>query len=255
MSDSLQPAIVLLSYIADAAVFAYAAYWAFSIRRAMVSRIYRNQALWLGVLCVIVLSGVVVPSPTTNDAVVIFLSNLPTIALALVLFAFVDSTVPLARRSDPRLRSILHWEKVRIIAWGLLILAVIVGEYGEFTSSNTSSTEVYPLLLLVVIGAPPMLVGARRSMDPNLRGCLKWFGLALVSLIGVLLVSFAELALNMLSAEPLNYSQIPYNAVVLLFGYFLYRSARSLAPINRITSLEPVAVPSADAGRSADVRC
>jgi len=241
MSDNLQLGILILAYLADTAIFIYAAYWAFGIRRALVGRIYRNQALWLGVLSIIVLLSEAVPTPTTDNAVFIVLSNLPVIALALVLFAFVDSTVPVARRSDPLLRDTLHWGKVRVVAWLVLVLVEILGAYGEITSSNTSSSDVNGLLLLVVIGAPPMFIGARRSMDPHLRGSLKWFGLGLVSLIGLLLVAFAELAANIPSAGPLAYAELPYNLVVFLFGYALYRSTRSLAPINRLQTLDPPA--------------
>ena len=233
MSDNLQTAVVILTYIAAAAMALYAAYWAFDIRRATVGHIYRNQALWLGALSVIVLTAII-PTPTTNGAIVIALINLPVIILALVLFAFVDATVPVARRSDPLLRDVIHWGKSRVLAWGVLILVEILGAYGQITSNNTGSGVVAGLLLLVIIGVPPMLIGARRSMDPNLRESLKWFGLGLLTLLGLLLVTLAEVAVNLPAPEPLNYSQIPYNLVALLFGYALYRSARSLAPLSRI---------------------
>jgi hypothetical protein len=88
-------------------------------------------------------------------------------------------------------------------------------------------------------------MGARRSMDPLLRGCLKWFGLSLLTVLGLPLVTFAELAINIppTAVGPLDYGQIPYNLVALLFGYFLYRSARSLAPISRLRVVE-IPVPS-----------
>jgi hypothetical protein len=237
LSDSLQIALVILSYIADVAIILYAAYWAFAIRRATAGRIYRNQALWLGVLSVIVLTSFV-PTPATNGAIVIVLINLPVIILALVAFAFVDATVPVARRSDPLLRDILHWGKLRVLGWGALILAEIFGAYGQIATNNTGSSVVIGLLLLLVIGAPPMLIGAKRSMDPILKQSLKWFALSLLTLIGLPLVTLAEVTVNLPAAEFLNYSQIPYNMVTLLFGYAFYRSARSLAPISRLQTDE-----------------
>jgi len=246
MSNSLEPALVIASYAAAAAIFAYAAYWAFDIRRALVGRIYRSQVLWLGVVSM-VLFAAVVPTPTTNSVTIIILSNLPVIALALVLFAFVDSTVPVARRSDPLLRNILHWGRVRFAAWTALVLVEIYGAYGEITSSNTGSTVVLGLLLLTVIGAPPMLIGARRSTSPNLRGTLKWFGLGLLATLGLPLVTIAEVLVGVPSTVgPLAYAQIPYNAVAMLFGYAMYRSVRSLAPINRLQANESAAISAAD---------
>jgi hypothetical protein len=246
MSNSLEPALVIASYAAAAAIFAYAAYWAFDIRRALVGRIYRSQVLWLGVVS-IVLFAAVVPTPTTNSVTTIILSNLPVIALALVLFAFVDSTVPVARRSDPLLRNILHWGRFRFAAWTALVVVEIYGAYGEITSSNTGSSVVLGLLLLTVIGAPPMLIGARRSTSPNLRGTLKWFGLGLLATLGLPLVTIAEVLVGVPSTVgPLAYAQIPYNAVAMLFGYAMYRSVRSLAPINRLQSNESAAISAAD---------
>jgi hypothetical protein len=246
MSNSLEPALVIASYAAAAAIFSYAAYWAFDIRRALVGRIYRSQVLWLGVVSV-VLFAAVVPTPTTNSVTTIILSNLPVIALALVLFAFVDSTVPVARRSDPLLRNILHWGRFRFAAWTALVLVEIYGAYGEITSSNTGSSVVLGLLLLTVIGAPPMLIGARRSTSPNLRGTLKWFGLGLLATLGLPLVTIAEVLVGVPSTVgPLAYAQIPYNAVAMLFGYAMYRSVRSLAPINRLQANEPAAISAAD---------
>jgi hypothetical protein len=238
MSDSLAPVLVTAVGIAAAAFFIYAAYWAFAFRRALVGHVYRNQALWLGVLSIILATVFIVPSLSTGGPVIIALSNLPVVALILGFFAFVDSTVPIARRSDPRLRDILHWEKVRFVAWGLLILVEVAGLY--FAVTNTPGTQGFDAgfggLLLFLFGAPPMLVGGRRSMDPTLRGSLKWFGLALVCFIGILLVGILESAVNIATSP---YSSIPYDAVAVLAGLALYRSARSLAPINRLQVVEP----------------
>jgi hypothetical protein len=107
--DSLGPALASISYIAAAAFFIYGAYWAFAIRRALVGRIYRTQALWLGALFIAALiasDGVLLPlsSNLLVAGVVRFLVYGPWPVL--VVFAFLDSTMPVLRRSDPFLRSI-----------------------------------------------------------------------------------------------------------------------------------------------------
>lgn len=134
------------------------------------------------------------------------------------------------------------------MGWGLIILVEVLGVYFDIT--NTSGTTGFGAgfggLLLFLFGAPPMLIGARRSRDPNLRGGLKWFGLALLSFIGILLVAVVESALDFSTYDT---SAIPYGAVLILIGYALYRSARSLAPINRLQALEPVTVSSTDAAK------
>jgi len=240
MSDSLGPALATLSDIAVAVAIIYAAYWAFAIRRALVGRIYRNQALWLGVLTILFVLLVVAPTPTGNGLAADFLNNAPTVALTLGFLAFVDSTVPIARRSDPLLRNIIHWEKVRVVAWAVLILVEILTTYSEIESNNTSSATVAGLIAVALIGAPPMLIGARRSMDPNLRGSLKWFALSLLFFLGIILVGVVETKLNLSTYYTTSsYGQIPYAAVLILVAYALYRSIRSLEPINRLPTLEP----------------
>ncbi len=235
MSDSLGFAIITLTQLGTGAAILYAAYWAFAVRHALVGHGYRNQALWLGVLSVCLALDLAVPSPTTSNAAITILVNIPIIAVALGFFAFIDATVPIARRSDPRLRNILHWEKVRFAAWAFLIWVVITSVYAQVTSDNTGSNIVVPLFALAVIGAPPLFIGARRSMDRSLRESLKWLGAGMVSLLGILLVAIVEAALNVSDSY---YASEGYAAVVLLFAYLLYKSARSLAPINRIPTVE-----------------
>jgi len=231
MSDSLGPVLAILSDIAVVAAIIYAAYWAFAIRHALVDHIYRNRALWLGVLTILFVIVVIAPTPTGNDVVSDVLNNAPTVALTVGFLGFVDSTVPIARRSDPLLRNILNWKKSRVLAWVVLILVDILSVHAEIESSNTSSSNVLGLFVVAVIGAPVMLIAARRSKDLNLRKSLKWFALALLFFLGILLVAVLESKLNLSTS---SYGEIPYAAVLILVAYALYRSARSLAPINRL---------------------
>jgi hypothetical protein len=241
LSDSLGPALATLADIAVAVAIFYAAYWAFAIRRALVGRNYRNQALWLGVLNILFILVVITPTPAGNGLAADVLNNGPTVALTLGFFALVDSTVPIARRSDPLLRNIVHWEKVRVVAWAVLVLVEILTAYAEIESNNTSSATVAGLVVVALIGAPPMLIGARRSMDPNLRGSLKWFGLSLLFFLGIILVGVVETRLGLSTYYTTSsYGEIPYAAVLILVAYALYRSIRSLEPINRLPAPEPV---------------
>ena len=262
MPDSLGPALADLSYIAAAAVMLYVAYWAFAIRRALIGRIYRNHALWLGVFGItllLVLESSLLPSSDNP-----FISALETtftspLLPSLVAFAFIDSTIPVARRSDPLLRSILHWEKARIVMWsvltfftGLIIYENVVDV--SFASNFASNFWILgPVLLsvmfpVVIPGAPALLIGARRSRDPLLRESLKWFGVSLLFLqLGILLVGVVEIVILGLSNYYMNFSYgaVPWSVVIVFFGYALYRSARSLAPLNRLPPIEPEMIPPA----------
>ena len=88
--------------------------------------------------------------------------------------------------------------------------------------------------LVRALGTIALLVGARRSSDVVLRRSLKWLGAGLLYVPCLVLVSVAE---GMMGASYYDmiysYGIVPWRVAVLL-GYALYRSARSLAPLNRL---------------------
>jgi hypothetical protein len=269
MPDSLGPALADVSYITAAAVFIYGAYWAFTIRRALVGRVYRNQALWLGAL---LLTGLIASDgvlfPTTNNpfvmAIVRFLAYGPWPIL--VVFAFLDSTIPVLRRSDPLFRSILHWRKLRIAIWCVLAFTTIFASYASiylpacFSTANTpacvnsamsNSNWASAVLgfwgglfwvdasLVLILGAVGLLIGAKRSSDAVLRQSLKWLGVGLLCVPGLVLVSTVEAILGVSYYDMIySYGILPWNALAILLGYALYRSARSLAPLNRLPLIQ-----------------
>ena len=161
-------------------------------------------------------------------------------------FAFVDTMVPVTRRSDPLLRGILHWDKVRFVLWGDLGLAaiylVISGLDPSSTSAGLTAAVGFPLFLLpFVFGAPAILIGARRSRDSVLRRSLMWFGGFLGLVLFDALLSFTEtivLGISMHDAV-LSYPALVFAPGDILAAYCIYKSARSLAPINSLSSVEP----------------
>jgi hypothetical protein len=269
LPDNLGPALADLSYIAAAALFIYGTYWALAIRRALVGRIYRKQALWLGALFIAALiasDGVLLP--TGSDpflvAIVRFLAYGPWPIL--VVFAFLDSTIPVLRRSDPFLRSVLHWRILRIGIWCVLAFTTIFVIYASiyfptcFSTANTPAcisssmsnlgwfgavlgfsggyywVDASLVLILAVAG---LLIVARRSSDRALRQSLKWLGVGLLCVPGLVFVSLIEGSIGVSFHDMIySYGIVPWNAVAILLGYALYRSARSLAPLNRLPSIE-----------------
>jgi len=265
MSDSLGSVLAALSYVAVGAVFIYGAYWAFTIRRALVGRIYRIQALWLGALFIAALIAAdAVLLPMSNNsvvtAVVSFLAYGPWPIL--VVFAFLDSTIPVLRRSDPLLRSVLYWRKLRVGILLVLAFSTIFAVYVSiflpvclptanapacisYAMSNSGQIEGdlgllggyywVDASLVLALGAAALLIGARRSSDTVLRKSLKWLGVGLLCVPCLVLVSVVEGIMGVsYYAMIYSYGIVPWNAVAILLGYSLYRSARSLAPLNRL---------------------
>jgi len=241
MSDNLGFALaVIFGELLPAAVGFYAAYWAFSIRRELVGRVYRNHALWLGVLCILIEAAKPFQSISSTNVTIALLLNLFTIMLLAFVFAFIDSTVVVARLSDPLFRRILHWDRLRIALWCDLGLTAIFFVYTAVSPSfNASAWAIlgFPLVLLpFVLGAPAVLIGARRSKDPVLRGSLKWFGAVLLLFLITVLLSFVELAVIGISAYDSYYSYpaLAFAIPAILGAFFLYRSVMSLVPMKRL---------------------
>jgi hypothetical protein len=265
MSDSLGPALAGFSYVAAALVFVYGAYWAFAIRRALVGRIYRNQALWLGALSIaaLIASDSVLLPLSGNwlvTAIVRFLAygSWP----GLVVFAFLNSAIPVLRRSDPLLRSVLRWKILRIGILLVLAFTTIFAIYVSIYLPTCLSTSNTPACvssgmrnsgwvgaglgfwggyywvdasLVLALGAAALLIGARRSSDTVLRKSLKWLGVGLLCIPCLVLVSVIEGIIGISYYDMIySYGIVPWNAVAILLGYALYRSARSLAPLNRL---------------------
>jgi hypothetical protein len=226
--------------VATLPIFAYAAYWAFITRRALAVRVYRSQALatellgltvWFSIFSVFLLSA----SPDLRVS-----QGLTTFAFALILLAlfyFADVTVRASRRSDPLLRDTLHWSIVRIPLWVGVIISVggilAVAAYAAITDNLTLLNDfntgdfgntIFNFLfnyayLLPFVGIVPVAVAWHRAKwDATLRRHFLWLTVALVFLFIMTLVN------------------VGFIEVFLAAGYFLYRAARSLAPMSRLAS-------------------
>ena len=205
-----------------ALAFLYPAYWALVIREALTLRLYRNQALGMGLLGAWV--------------AIVFLRPLEVIlSLSVLLFYWIDASILAARRSDPLLRDTLRWSKLRWVFW-ILVVGLLVPEMVDIVISgnffgNTLTKDIFgtlvkiPFGLIFVSGAPLLVLVSRRSGDITLKTHMKWFGYFVLAILAAGLSQ--------------NAGQLTVTFVLFVAGaYFLYRSARSLAPLNRL-KLEP----------------
>jgi len=149
-----------------------------------------------------------------------------------------------ARRTDPLLRDTLSWSKLKYVVLSLNILGIVAtsvvtlvtNNYGHGITNYDPTLPIYYIALLFVpfyataISAfPALLISALRSGDDGLRKHLRWFG------------RHAVISLGLAAITPFTSAIIPVQEqsyVVALFapfyGYCLYRSAKELAPLNRI---------------------
>jgi hypothetical protein len=248
--------IVYLVVVAAAVLmFSYAAYWGFSIRRALYVRVYRNQALGVGLVAasfVVVLLGVAALTSSVPENVNPGPALTPYGALGvLTLLYWIDTSMLAARRSDPLLRDTLHWKRLRVVFWagsvlafGLLFTASVyllgpLALVDPLVGAGTAPPPALVPLILTPFFLPGLaglllLIAVRRSKDINLQRSLRWLGLFAVSL----LVGFASGAFtgSLVSVEHAGNTTL--NVGLLAGGYFLYKSAKALVPLNRMESGE-----------------
>lgn len=230
-------------------MFGYAAFWAFSIRRALSVGLYRGQASGTGLVAAIVAVVVtIVAGDVFGNQFVITLS---TLVLIVVVFNFVDTSVAVARRSDPFLRDTLRWTRLRKYFWGLVLVldavsglaGVVLPEsalYGSLEGIVINSTV---FVVTLAIGAIAVPLSALRSGDLTLRVHFRWFGAFLIFLLLFVVVVAPAPPINFLGVTGFSLFVVAdfEAAFVFMFmaAYCLYRCARSLVPLNRLT----VAVP------------
>lgn len=223
-------------------LLAYPAYWALDIRHASAVRLYRSQALGIGLVSIAIgllfvlfsASDLLPPSPSLVSTFII-LYNLGAVFVLVTTFYWVDGSVLAGRRSDPLLRDTLSWGRIRRLVWGTLILfsALLI-----ILSFSIGPGPSLVFLVGTVVFAVPLVSGsillpvvARRSGDPLLRKQLRYFALFLFSLMAQLL--FYNIFGHFIPTR----LGLSVGALILVAAsYFLYRSARSLAPLNRIPS-------------------
>ncbi len=216
-------------------IFAYAAFWAFNIRRALAVRLYRNQALGIGIVAVGLASGLAILQLPLGD-----LWFLPVYSAFIIVFYWIDASVLASRRSDPLLRDTLHWSKLRILLWALNTIPMVVllsfiayfrilegsippdpGILGEIGFSA-------PFFVTTISGAAFVPIIAQRSKNITLRKHFRWFGLFVAFVF--LLDPLGSLTTN----DPFLMT-LSFFVALLGGGYCLYRSARSLVPLNRLS--------------------
>lgn len=245
-SDSVVAVLYVLKFVSLATLF-YAAYWAFDIRHALAVRIYKNQILGVGLLSILFVYTFFISSigaiSGPYGSLIGILELLFGLAGILGVLYFVDASVLASRRLDPLLRDILCWSKVRYAFWAYEIFATFFTLLDAIFSHAAGTplflthivtygyTISFPFVFLVPLFSFLVLIPvAIRAKDPQLREHFRWLGLMAV----IALVYLIPLGGPSTTPEGLLIGTI----VVLILGYCLYKSARSLVPLNRISQLD-----------------
>ncbi len=232
--------VFFASWLLVSALFSYSAYWAVTIRRVLVHRLYRRQASWVAGMGIYF----VALSSFLTFAIFYSINTLYANVLGgtligsgfIVIFAWMDSTIRVARLSDPLSRDTLHWSRLRYF----LAFVTVGGAVGSvITAINSGFSQVAPFGGALFFGALALLVSAARSGDVTLKKHLIWTGLCTLFLW---LASQVEMPLsNIQLLAQLSLSEVITYAFVAVGAYSLYKSARSLIPLGHLTMVEGAA--------------
>lgn len=242
-----------------APVIAYSDFWALNIRRALAVRLYRTQALGVFLVGLAVIgyiftwdlyNGLGIDSNLYTTLEILFSFAIPPI----VTFYWIDSSVRIARRSDPLLRDVLHWKIVRVVLWAwigvaFLSLVVAVGSsalydamHGLLNSTSSSGPPALglflfllsPIFVVAITGPIVLRRAAKWTGDRRFAKHLLWFGLFIFFVLISLVAIFLPLGSGF--AGSLQF-QIEVAIPEIIGGYCLYKSVRWLVPLNPLPSV------------------
>jgi len=235
----------LVLWLLVAALFSYSAYWAFNIRRALMHYLYKRQALWAGLM-----ASYFVALATFLTIVIAFNINLLAVNISggfliasgfVVIFLWIDSTISVARRSDPLYRDSLKWSKLRYLFGAVTVFGAIGAVLNAIYSGLAAAA---PFGGALFFGAIALFLSAARSGDPTLRRHLKWTGLCIFLLwLSSQLVNVLEKIIT-----DTTLSQAITFSLVALGALALYKSTRSLARVEHLPTIG--ATPSQISGSS-----
>ena len=231
-------------------ILGYAAFWAFSMVHALKVRLYRRHAIGVAIvaLCFAALN---VESVLVDYVVLVVPAIFLTLfALFIVIFYFIDTAILSARRADPLLRDTAGWLRRRKLVWAAILASVAIAIGTSFAGySGFGGIFLLPFILVGISGGYVLPLAARRSRDVTLNAHLRRFGLFTVFAVGWFFAWFAvpqsQTAMNPITllSGPLTDTYLLLADLIALLGfsgggYFLYKSARALAPLNRISGLD-----------------
>ena len=237
-SDFLLLAAVAVLYVLGAvvvALYAYGAVWAFRIRDALMTPLYRSRAQWVGVVAIffaiLVSSNLIIRLAAPDNFYLSLLEYCIVDVAGIVTLAWIDTTMKLARRLDPLNRNTFKWKQLRILIWVFTFLttfgslfAVIYFRSNFFAPGGSAGNFIGGSFGWVLLGFIALILSYRRSRDPILKEHLKWFGLFL----------FVLFIIDTVLSKEIDAFRIAGEVLLALDAYFLYRGVKSLAPLSRV---------------------
>ncbi len=262
----------IIGAVAISAIFGFAIYTALGIRRTFSVGLYRDQALGVALIALIILVNILsniifsyIPPNVPSDFLYSNVGIIGEIAFLLwfpIFYYWIDNSELAARKSNPFLRDILHWQRVRVYLGPLIYTSIVSAGcvvviqtifFGVSPVSMVSEEAVppnFPLIVSILFQLIPsfiLFIGLRvlaiialpiaawQTRDPLLRKQIYWLGIFFI-------LNFVGGALQGAILNPFE-ALLVLDAIVFLNGYCLYKSARSLVPTYSFSAEELKPIP------------
>ncbi|HXW36969.1 MAG TPA: hypothetical protein VEJ36_03590 [Nitrososphaerales archaeon] len=221
----------------------YAAYWAFDIRRALSAPLFRNQALGMGLVAIGWLGFNAFNSFPQSEVGIVVFEETGAVLVAIVLTLYwIDASILAAQHTDPLQRNTLRWREVRWILWPFFAFVTALTLLVSFVPSLVGLQPVWngaagigAIGIIVAVLAAAFARSVMRSKDRTIKMHLRWFGLSLAGWLGILTI-FPIVATS-LGISSLNATTASQALAYTAFAYCVYRSAKSLAPLEQVQRL------------------
>jgi hypothetical protein len=237
-------AFLIVVIAATAGLFLYASYWAFTTRKVLVAQIYRRQALWVAInglyfalFFIFAAAAVALGGPNISNIYADVLADIFTVVAFIAIFAWMDASIRVGRRSDPLHRDTLLWSKLRyfilvVSSFGIFFSLIFPSSYQQANTSSVvqGSALLGPLGTALFLGGIALFLSAKRSRDSILQRHLKWFAAFVIFL-------WATSQLPHFLSQSIYFELVNY-ALFLISSFFLYQSAKSLTQVNPYPSQE-----------------
>lgn len=166
------------------------------------------------------------------------LSFLPFAAIVILLLAFVDRGIAVAKDGDFFHRDVWLWSRMRVLAYAATVgtfLVAALGSYFEYVPSVADQSfvqvsadqiiVVVPAVFVYAVGA--LVVGGKRTSDQTMKRHIKMLGVGFLAFVVSFPFFFAQG--GVLALFP--------NLLIIIANYFLYLAVMSLSSFGKIEKL------------------
>jgi hypothetical protein len=185
MSSDIVTFIDSATEVIGIVIYLFAVFRAITIGRALVNRIYRDRAYFVGALIVFLLAQSFVPDNLVFLG--FYLYQVTYFALAFFIIVLIDNTILVGLDMDFFHRNTLRWRQTRLVVYPIFIIVVVSLLFalsGYLPVSHSGGILVIgSFVFIFTYAAATLVVTAHRTPDRPMRKFLMYAGVLIVGFL------------------------------------------------------------------------